>query len=140
MLEDGDVLEISHGSAEIIDTVESGTIYMEGRNSMNSKGSLMKERMDLMSGGVVTITANISEVDNTIEGQILYDSRGFQENNENEPILKSSIKMVQTALEEKWLGVLDFTEIEKNVSDLVSENIYKETEKRPVIITLLKLI
>tara|TARA_Y100001960_G_C14423295_1_gene703982 strand:- start:472 stop:795 length:324 start_codon:yes stop_codon:yes gene_type:complete len=107
---------------------------------MNSQGSLMKERMDLMSGGVVTITANISEVDNTIEGQILYDSRGFQENNENEPILKSCVKMVQTALEEKWLGVLDFTEIEKNVSDLVSENIYKETEKRPVIITLLKLI
>ena len=140
VLEDGDVLEISHGSAEIVDTVESGTIYMEGRNSMNSQGSLMKERMDLMSGGVVTITANISEVDNTIEGQILYDSRGFQENNENEPILKSCVKMVQTALEEKWLGVLDFTEIEKNVSDLVSENIYKETEKRPVIITLLKLI
>ena len=48
--------------------------------------------------------------------------------------------MVQTALEEKWLGVLDFTEIEKNVSDLISDNIYKETEKRPVIITLLKLI
>jgi len=61
VLEDGDVLEISHGSAEIVDTVESGTIYMEGRNSMNSQGSLMKERMDLMSGGVVTITANISE-------------------------------------------------------------------------------
>jgi ribonuclease J len=140
VLEDGDVLEISHGSAEIVDSVESGTIYMEGRNSMNSQGNLMKERMDLMSGGVVTITANISEVDNTIEGQILYDSRGFQENNENEPILKSSVKMVHTALEEKWLGVLDFTEIEKNVSDLVSDNIYKETEKRPVIITLLKLI
>ena len=140
VLEDGDVLEIGHSSAEIVDTVASGTIYMESRNSMNSQGSLMKERMDLMSGGVVTITANISEVDNTLEGQILYDSRGFQENNENETILKSSIKMVQTALEEKWLGVLDFTEIEKNVSDLVSENIYKETEKRPVIITLLKLI
>ena len=140
VLEDGDVLEISHGSAEIVDRVESGTIYMEGRNSMNSQGSLMKERMDLMSGGVVTITANISEVDNTIEGQILYDSRGFQENNENEPILKSCVKMVQTALEEKWLGVLDFTKIEKNISDLVSENIYKETEKRPVIMTLLKLI
>jgi len=140
VLEDGDVLEISHGSAEIVDSVESGTIYMEGRNSMNSQGNLMKERMDLMSGGVVTITANISKVDNTIEGPILYDSRGFQESNENEPILKSSIKMVQTALEEKWLGVLDFTEIEKNISDLVSENIYKETEKRPVIMTLLKLI
>ena len=140
VLEDGDVLEIGHSSAEIVDTVESGTIYMEGRNSMNSQGNLMKERMDLMSGGVVTITANISKVDNTIKGQILFDSRGFQENNENEPILKSSVKMVQTALEEKWLGVLDFTEIEKNVSDLVSENIYKETEKRPVIITLLKLI
>ena len=140
VLEDGDVLEIGHSSAEIVDTVESGTIYMESRNSMNSQGSLRKERMDLMSGGVVTITANISKVDNTIEGPILYDSRGFQESNENEPILKSSIKMVQTALEEKWLGVLDFTEIEKTVSDLVSENIYKETEKRPVIITLLKLI
>ena len=140
VLEDGDVLEIGHSSAEIVDTVESGTIYMESRNSMNSQGSLMKERMDLMSGGVVTITANISEADNTIKGPILYDTRGFQENNENEPILKSSVKMVQTALEEKWLGVLDFTEIEKNVSDLVSENIYKETEKRPVIITLLKLI
>ena len=140
VLEDGDVLEIGHSSAEIVDTVESGTIYMEGRNSMNSQGNLMKERMDLMSGGVVTITANISEADNTIKGPILYDTRGFQENNENEPILKSSIKMVQTALEEKWLGILDFTEIEKTVSDLVSENIYKETEKRPVIITLLKLI
>ncbi|MFL2783554.1 MAG: ribonuclease J [Dehalococcoidia bacterium] len=140
VLEDGDVLEIGHDSAEVVDTVESGTIYMESRNSMNSQGTLMKERMDLMSSGVVTITATINGSANTLEGTILYDSRGFQENNENESILKSSIKMVQTALEEKWLGVLDFSEIEKNVSDLVSENIYKETEKRPVIITLLKLI
>ena len=60
VLEDGDVLEIGHDSAEVVDTVESGTIYMESRNSMNSQGTLMKERMDLMSSGVVTITATIN--------------------------------------------------------------------------------
>ena len=139
VIEDGDVLEISHESARIVDTVESGTIYMENKNFMNSQNNLMKERMDLMSGGVVTITATINGGNNTLEGPIIYASRGFHENNENESVLKSSLKMVQTALEEKWLGVLNFKEIEKKVSDLVSDNIYKETEKRPVIITLLKL-
>ena len=46
--------------------------------------------------------------------------------------------MVQVLLEEKWLKVLDWDDIESKIAETIATHIYKETRKRPIVLPILE--
>ena len=63
---------------------------------------------------------------------------GFPELNEVEDLVEKTSQVVHFALENHTGSVLDWYNIKEDVTRLVTEMLYKETRKRPVVLVLVQ--
>ena len=140
VMENGDVLEITSKEAKVTGTVPSGTRYSDGKTYSGTKSNIFSERRSLSNKGVVSVNIVIDKKRNSLVGPPILSSIGFQNDREEEESLQSASKMVQSALEEKWLNVLDLVDIEAKIVELISTHLYKETRKRPVVLPSVRTI
>ena len=140
VMENGDVLEITSKEAKVTGTVPSGTRYSDGKTYSGTKSNIFSERRSLSNKGVVSVNIVIDKKHNSLVGPPILSSIGFQNDGEEDESLQSASKMVQSALEEKWLNVLDLEDIEAKIVESISAHLYKETRKRPVVLPSVRTI
>ena len=140
VMENGDVLEITSNGAKMVGTVPSGTRYIDGKTYWGTKSNILSERRSLSHKGVVFVNIVIDKKNNSLIGPPILSSIGFQNDAEEDKSLQSASKMVQSALEEKWLNVLDLEDIEAKIVESISAHLYKETRKRPVVLPSVRII
>ncbi len=140
VMENGDVLEITSNGAKMVGTVPSGTRYIDGKTYWGTKSNILSERRSLSHKGVVFVNIVIDKKNNSLLGPPILSSIGFQNDAEEDKSLQSASKMVQSALEEKWLNVLNLDDIEVKIVESISAHLYKETRKRPVVLPSVRII
>lgn len=140
IMENGDVLEIGDGWAKIAEPVKSGTVFMEGGNTWNASSNLLKERHQLSRQGVVSVSITIDRKEKRIVKHPEIISAGFQEREKAEQSLQSASKIVQKMLEDKECLVLNLEDVESEIIKCLSNYLFKETKKRPVIIPMVKFL
>ena len=140
VMENGDVLEITSNGAKMVGTVPSGTRYIDGKTYWGTKSNILSERRSLSHKGVVFVNIVIDKKNNSLIGPPILSSIGFQNDAEEDKSLQSASKMVQSALEEKWLNVLNLDAIEVKIVESISAHLYKETRKRPVVLPSVRII
>ncbi len=140
VMENGDVLEITSNGAKMVGTVPSGTRYIDGKTYWGTKSNILSERRSLSHKGVVFVNIVIDKKNNSLIGPPILSSIGFQNDAEEDKSLQSASKMVQSALEEKWLNVLNLDDIEVKIVESISAHLYKETRKRPVVLPSVRII
>ena len=138
VIEDGEVLEITNEGAEVAGRVPSGTIYLDSKNADETNDDIIKERISLARQGIIIASVIISGDKSSVIGTPKLMSVGFSDNHYENKTLKSASKMVQVLLEEKWLNVLDWDDIESKIVETIAAHIYKETRKRPIVLPLLE--
>ena len=138
VIEDGEVLEITNEGAEVAGRVPSGTIYLDSKNADETNDDIIKERISLARQGIIIASVIISGDKSSVIGTPKLMSVGFSDNHYENKTLKSASKMVQVLLEEKWLNVLDWDDIESKIAETIAAHIYKETRKRPIVLPLLE--
>ena len=138
VIEDGEVLEITDDGAQVAGRVPSGTIYMDSKKADETNDNIIKERMALARQGIIIASVMISGDKSSVIGSPKLRSVGFSEEHYESTALKSASKMVQVLLEEKWLKVLDWDDIESKIAETIATHIYKETRKRPIVLPILE--
>ena len=138
VIEDGEVLEISNDGAQVAGRVPSGTIYMDSKKADETNDNIIKERIALSRQGIIIASVVISGDKSSVIGSPKLRSVGFSEEHYENTALKSASKMVQVLLEEKWLKVLDWDDIESKIAETIATHIYKETRKRPIVLPILE--
>ena len=138
VIEDGEVLEITDDGAQVAGRVPSGTIYMDSKKADETNDNIIKERIALARQGIIIASVMISGDKSSVIGSPKLRSVGFSEEQYENTALKSASKMVQVLLEEKWLKVLDWDDIESKIAETIATHIYKETRKRPIVLPILE--
>ena len=138
VIEDGEVLEITDDGAQVAGRVPSGTIYMDSKKADETNDNIIKERIALARQGIIIASVMISGDKSSVIGSPKLRSVGFSEEHYESTALKSASKMVQVLLEEKWLKVLDWDDIESKIAETIATHIYKETRKRPIVLPILE--
>ena len=138
VIEDGEVLEITDDGAQVAGRVPSGTIYMDSKKADETNDNIIKERIALAQQGIIIASVMISGDKSSVIGSPKLRSVGFSEEQYENTALKSASKMVQVLLEEKWLKVLDWDDIESKIAETIATHIYKETRKRPIVLPILE--
>ena len=138
VIEDGEVLEITDDGAQVSGRVPSGTIYMDSKKADETNDNIIKERIALARQGIIIASVMISGDKSSVIGSPKLRSVGFSEEHYESTALKSASKMVQVLLEEKWLKVLDWDDIESKIAETIATHIYKETRKRPIVLPILE--
>ena len=134
VLEDGDVLELSEETAQVVEKVSSGPIYIDGLSTRDHRSQVLSQRRALSKDGVVVVVLSTDKKTGRLVGNPEAVASGFMDASET----KTLFQELATALSESLNGDLDLAgqpELMKSkLRETAREFISKETNRRPMII------
>ena len=138
VLEDGDVLELTEASGEVVGTVPAGIVYIEGQRRW-TENSVLDERLKLARDGVVVVIASTrhDEYGDLEKPEVM--SAGFAGvDGDSARILERVSEEVQIHLDHDFEQVLDYDRTRKVLSERVANIFYEETRARPTVLVHLR--
>ena len=143
VLEDGDVLEISEESAQVVEPVSAGPIYIDGLSTHDNRSQVLRERRTLSKDGVVVVVlsidsdlgSNTGEQDNgrsTILPKLV--SSGFMNDSETGDLFQELCGELQIVLASEGPFHEDMESTKSKVRETARDFIAKATGRRPMII------
>ena len=135
VLEDGDVLELTEESGEVVGTVPAGIVYVEGRRRW-TESSVLDERLKLARDGVVVVIASTSRGPSGPLAKPEVLSAGFGGGSAD--LLERVSEEVLFCLERDFVEVLDYDRTRSLLRERVSEIFYEETRARPTVLVHLR--
>ena len=133
----GRVLEIDKKSAKLIGEVPAGNVLVDGAGVGDIGSVVLRDRKHLAEDGLVVVVATVDDYGEIVSGPDVV-SRGFVYVKESEELMQR-VKDVAALSITKALSkkVRDWATIKGAVRDDVAKFIYKETKRRPMILTII---
>lgn len=138
--ENGDVIHITNG--ELIDDfehIEVNDILIDGKSISDVGELVLKDREMLGNNGVVLISATMSKKSKKIIVGPEVLTRGFIYVKDNmdliEEIKQKSEEIIKKNTNEKYA---DYTKIRNDIREEIGTVLYKKTESKPVILTVIQ--
>jgi ribonuclease J len=134
----GDVVLFSQGEACIVDHVDTGRVFVDGKGVGDVGNVVLKDRKHLSEDGMVVVIIGINQT----SGEIIYGpdivSRGFVFEDESQQYLDEAKKVVLDTLALVNAEVLtDWSEVKLEVRRVLRRFFNKTIERRPVILPLI---
>lgn len=133
IMEDGDVLEIGMGGAEIVDRVDAAPVYVDGLGVGDIDHVVLRDRRHLASDGMVVIVISVDKQTGEVLGLPDVLSRGFVEPSEGSTLLERTRDVVLRSLDGADHRV-EWPVINAKVKDTVAKFLYDETRRRPMVL------
>lgn len=143
VMEDGDVLEISEESAEVVEKVSAGPIFIDGLSTHDQSSEVLRQRRALSKGGVVVVVYSLPDDQGGKKGRkktarplappkVL--SSGFMEADETDQLFQDLVGQLQQLLGAASEPAEEPEETRSKVRETAREFIANETGRRPMII------
>lgn len=134
VLEDGDVLELSDSTAQVVGTVPAGPIYIDGLSARDSQSQVLRQRRALSKDGVVVLVLSVDKVTGKPAAPPKAVSSGFMDAGETKPLFQELTVSLEALIGgASWLG--DQAELMKSkVQETAREFIAGATGRHPIII------
>lgn len=134
----GDVIFFTGDEAAIVDHVETGRVFVDGKGVGDVGNVVLKDRKHLSEDGMVVVIIGINQA----SGEIIYGpdivSRGFVFEDESQQYLDEAKKVVLDTLALVNLEVMtDWSEVKLEVRRVLRRFFNKTIERRPVILPLI---
>jgi ribonuclease J len=127
--QNGDILELTNNSFKKVESLKLSQIYVDGPETGNMEGSIIKDRNTMLANGVIIISAVISGK-KLIKG-IKIDSKGFSDN----PDFKVLPDELDIRIKNMLIDNSSITNIEFSIKKTISNYIYKTTRRNPLLIS-----
>ena len=135
ILENGDVLELTADNGEIVGKVPTGMVFVDGTEIGDSEGLVLRDRQQLAADGILiaVVTVDAQTGDSVAAPELV--ARGFLHDDER---LKDVLDECSAALDElmEELGAEHVTGrhlIREDITQLLSELVYRRTRSRPLV-------
>ena len=138
IMTNGDVVAFSEGEACILEKVEHGRVYVDGKGVGDVGEIVLKDRKHLSEDGMVVVIIGIDQS----SGRIIYGpdivSRGFVFEDESREFLEQAKMIVMERLEQLNIEVMgEWTEVKQEVRAVMKRFFKKTIERRPVILPVI---
>ncbi len=134
VMEDGDVLEISEQSAQVVERVSAGPIYIDGLTTHDHSSEVLRHRRVLSRDGVVVVVLSSAGEAGRLQAPPQVVSSGFMNDSETGQLFQDLSAVMKQVLEEDP-GLQVEPELAKSkVRETAREFIAKATGQRPMII------
>lgn len=141
--ENGDIVTINNGKLiESYDKVFVDDILIDGNFSEDVGDVVLKDRELLSNNGLVVISSTLSKKDKTIiiEPEII--TRGFIYSKENNDVIAEIKRISSEVIRNNTFSnkYADYVKIRNDIREQVGTYLYKETQCKPVILTVIQEI
>lgn len=134
VLEDGDVLELAEASAQVVEQVPAGTIYVDGANILDDGSEVLRQRRALARDGVVVVVLPLDKASGNPVGHPRAISSGFLDNPESDNLFEELSVAIQQLLNEDPSFAEDPEAMKSKVRENARDFLFKATRRRPMII------
>ena len=140
--ENGQIVVINKGKlVESFDKIFVDDILIDGKSSEDVGELVLKDRELLSSNGLVLISATLSKKDKKIIVEPEIMTRGFIYEKDNVEIINEIKNISLTTIKENITPkYADYTKIRNDIREKVGAYLYKATQCKPVILTVVQEI
>ena len=138
----GDVFEMVNGeNTNSLEHIETDEILIDGNNSGDVGNLVLKDREMLGENGIVIISCTLDKNTKKILAGPEILTRGFIYVKESQEMLEATKKISREVIEssiEETAKRVDYSKIKNDVREVLGKFFYKETESKPMIITVIQ--
>ena len=134
----GKVLEFGKDSAKISDTVQSGLVMVDGLGVGDVGNIVLRDRKHLAEDGLIVVVFTMSASTGTVLAGPDVISRGFVYVRESESLMEDIKTIARKSLDNfEKNKVKDWTTLKNGIKSKISEYLYKETKRKPMILPVI---
>ena len=134
----GRVLEIDKRSAGFNGTVPAGNVLVDGSGIGDIGNVVLRDRKHLSEEGLVVVVVTVDSRDKYLVSGPDIVSRGFVYVKESEELIERAREVCAAAVERGLKKrSYDNMELKNNIRDDLSKFIYKETKRKPMILSII---
>ncbi len=134
----GDVLETDGVDMKFTGTVPSGKVMVDGFGVGDVGSVVLRDRKHLAEDGVMIIVATMNRETGTVVAGPDIVSRGFVYVRESEELLDEAKQLMTQVMDDlRERNVREWGNIKSAIRDALSEFIYKETKRSPMILPII---
>ncbi|MCM1143108.1 MAG: ribonuclease J [Blautia sp.] len=138
ILHSGDVLEIGEEKAEITGKVPVGAILVDGLGVGDVGNVVLRDRQHLAEDGIIVIVLALDSYNGQLVSGPDIVSRGFVYVRESDELLEEARLLVDHAVEGCLSkGQTDWGKLKSTIKDVLSEFVWKKTQRRPMILPII---
>ena len=142
--QNGDVVEFVKGkNTNSVEHIQVDEVLIDGKNQGDIGDLVLKDREMLGENGIVIISCTLDKNTKAIVGGPEIITRGFIYVKESQDLLEEtktiSKEVIETSIVTNAKRV-DYAKIKNDVRDVLGKFFYKETESKPMIITVIQEI
>ncbi|MBI4199420.1 MAG: ribonuclease J [Chloroflexi bacterium] len=136
VLQDGDVLELSHAGGRMAGQVPAGNIYVDGLRLWDVKSAVLRDRRVLARDGIVVVVLTVDKGTGQVLGTPEVVSSGFVDPGEAGELMKRAAQAALGALDHRSRPSqpLDWSYISVKLKEALGNFLYAETHLRPLVI------
>lgn len=138
ILSSGDVLEMSHENAKVVDKVQAQGILVDGLGVGDVGNIVLRDRQQLSENGLIIVVMTLEKYSNQVLAGPDLVSRGFVYVRESENLMDGAREVVNDALVRSLSrNTVDWGKIKTEVKDSLSDYIWKKTKRNPMILPII---
>jgi ribonuclease J len=138
LLDNGDVLEISEGSASRGGKVTAGRVYVDGKGVGDVEDMVLRDRRRLAHDGIVLILIGIEKLTGTIVSGPDIMSRGFVFEDASQDVINDVKELVYTSMRELESEVIaDKALIQAKIRSVLKKYLRNTMDRKPMIMPII---
>ena len=134
VLEDGDVLEITDNSAQVVEQVSASNIFIDGPSTRDDRSQVLAQRRELAKDGVVVVVLSIYKNTGSLVAPPKVIGRGFMDEGETDQLYQEISSEVQKTLNLDPDLLSQPEQANSKVREIARRLIASSTRRRPMII------
>ena len=134
----GKVLELTKDTAKCTETVQAGLVMVDGLGVGDVGNIVLRDRKHLAEDGLIVVVVTISSDTGSIIAGPDVISRGFVYVRESESLMEDIRTIAKKALEGYEKNkIKDWSTLKNGVKSRISEYLYQETKRKPMILPVI---
>lgn len=138
ILSSGDVLEINEESAEITNRVQTGGILVDGLGVGDVGNVVLRDRQHLAQDGIIIVAMTLESRSGYVLAGPDIISRGFVYVRNSEELMKRAQELLYNTMARlQSQRINDWNRIKNEIKEDLSDFVWKETKRNPMIIPII---
>src|SRR3989344_743836 len=134
---DGDVLEFNaQGHVKVAQRIEMKNIMVDGLGVGDIGNVVLRDRQTMANEGIVVVVVPIEQSTGQVTADPDIISRGFVYMKESGKLIDEAKKVIVNSLRLKRGRIMDWQFVRKQIEGNLEEFLYKETHRRPLILSV----
>lgn len=138
ILSSGDVVEFSDEGAQIVDTVRTGAVFVDGLGVGDVGNVVMRDRQILSQDGMILVVLTLEAGSNRLLSGPDIITRGFVYVKESDELMEEMQEVLEdTIMNLQDNGVTDWGKMKNSMKDALSGYVWKKMKRKPMILPVI---